>query len=143
MAAHNYANTSVEMVVYDDPLHVSERVAVAAFLAGYSGGTRTSYTTDLRIFTGWCHEHRLNLFSVKRAHLELSGRWMEQEGRMASTIARRLSTLVVVLQVLPDRRHHRQEPRRQYSPAQSQRRVSNSGLGSQRTRSVVGAGWFG
>ena len=93
MAAHNYANTSVEMVVYDDPLHVSERVAVAAFLAGYSGGTRTSYTTDLRIFTGWCHEHRLNLFSVKRAHLELFGRWMEQEGRMASTIARRLSTL--------------------------------------------------
>ena len=42
MAAHNYANTSVEMVVYDDPLHVSERVAVVAFLAGYSGGTRTS-----------------------------------------------------------------------------------------------------
>ena len=66
---------------------------VAAFLAGYSGGTRTSYTTGLRIFTGWCHEHRLNLFSVKRAHLELFGRWMEQEGRMASTIARRLSTL--------------------------------------------------
>ena len=39
----------------EDPLLVSERVAVAAFLAGYSGGTRVSYTTDLRIFAGWCH----------------------------------------------------------------------------------------
>ena len=90
MAATNYTNTSsTEIVVYDDPLHVSERVAVAAFLAGYRGGTRTSYTTDLRIFACWCHDHHLNLFNVKRAHLELFGRWMEQEGRMASTIARR------------------------------------------------------
>jgi len=94
MAATNYTNaSSAEIVAYEDPLHVSERVAIAAFLAGYSGGTRTSYTTDLRIFADWCHDHHLNLFSVKRAHLELFGRWMEQEGRMASTIARRLSTL--------------------------------------------------
>ena len=35
MAYTNYSNTSSdEIVVYDDPLHVSERVAVAAFLAG-------------------------------------------------------------------------------------------------------------
>ena len=94
MAATNSTNTSSsEIVVYDDPLLVSERVAVAAFLAGYSGSTRTSYTTDLRIFASWCHDHHLNLLNVKRAHLELFGRWMEQEGRMPSTIARRLSTL--------------------------------------------------
>jgi hypothetical protein len=75
MAATNYTNTpSAEIVAYDDPLLVSERVAVAAFLAGYSGGTRTSYTTDLRILAGWCHDHRLNLLNVKRAHLELFGR---------------------------------------------------------------------
>ena len=44
MAAPNYTNTSsAEIVVYDDPLLVSERVAVAAFLAGYAGSTRTSY----------------------------------------------------------------------------------------------------
>ena len=64
----------------EDPLLVSERVAVAAFLAGYSGGTRVSYTTDLRIFAGWCHDSELNLLNVKRAHLELFARWMEQEG---------------------------------------------------------------
>lgn len=94
MAASNFTHDSpVELVAYEDPLKLSERVAVASFLAGYSGGTRSSYTTDLRIFTEWCHAHSLTLFTVKRAHLELFGRWMEQEGRMASTIARRLSTL--------------------------------------------------
>ncbi len=31
-----------EIVRLEDPLLVSERVAVAAFLAGYSGGTRVS-----------------------------------------------------------------------------------------------------
>ena len=90
---NNTSELSVEIVRSEDPLVISERVAVAAFLAGYSGGTRVSYTTDLRIFASWCHEHHLNLLNVKRAHLELFGRWMEQEGRMPSTIARRLSTL--------------------------------------------------
>ena len=94
MADTNHTTSlTAEIVRYDDPLLVSERVAVAAFLAGYSGGTRTSYCTDLRIFAGWCHDHDLNLLMVKRAHLELFGRWMEQQGRMPSTIARRLSTL--------------------------------------------------
>jgi site-specific recombinase XerD len=46
----------------------------------------------LRIFAAWCHDHGINLLSVKRPHLETFARWMEQEGRMASTIGRRLST---------------------------------------------------
>ena len=92
--ADNHPNALPAQIVRpDNPLLISERVAVAAFLAGYSGGTRTSYTTDLRIFAGWCHDRELNLLNVKRAHLELFARWMEQEGRMPSTIARRLSTL--------------------------------------------------
>jgi hypothetical protein len=65
MADNKHHNApSAEIVRYDDPLLVSERVAVAAFLAGYSGGTRISYTTDLRIFAGWCHDHDLNLLNV-------------------------------------------------------------------------------
>jgi integrase/recombinase XerD len=62
-------------------------------LAGYSGNTRTSNTTDLRLFTGWCADNRLQLLEVRRAHLEIFARTMEQEGRMRSTVARRLSTL--------------------------------------------------
>ena len=84
---------TVEVVRYDDPVMITERVAVAAFLAGYSDPTRQSYATDVRIFTTWCHDHGVNLLNVKRPHLETFGRWMEQQGRMPSTIGRRLSTL--------------------------------------------------
>ena len=72
---------------------ITERVAVAAFIAGYTDPTRRSYATDLRIFAGWCHDHGVNLLNVKRPHLETFARWMEQQGRMPSTIGRRLSTL--------------------------------------------------
>ena len=68
-------------------------LAVAGFLAGYGGSTRTSYGTDLRLFADWTHDHNLTLFNVRRAHLELFGRSMEENGRMRSTVARRLSTL--------------------------------------------------
>ncbi len=67
--------------------------AVAGFLAGYCGSTRRSYATDLKLFAAWCEEGKLELFGVRRAHLELFGRWMEETGRMRSTVARRLSTL--------------------------------------------------
>ena len=84
--------TAVAVILVDDPLR-TEAMAVAGFLAGYCGSTRRSYATDLRLFSAWCHEAKLSLFSVRRAHLELFGRWMEERGRMRSTIARRLSTL--------------------------------------------------
>jgi hypothetical protein len=67
--------------------------AIAGFLAGYYGSTRRSYATDLRLFAAWCGEANLALFGVCRAHLELFGRWMEENGKMRSTVARRLSTL--------------------------------------------------
>jgi site-specific recombinase XerD len=69
------------------------RAAVAGFLAGYCGSTRRSYATDLRLFAAWCEEAKLELFAVRRAHLELFGRWMEETGRTRSAVARRLSTL--------------------------------------------------
>lgn len=72
--------------------HYSDQTR-AGFLAGYGGATRRSYATDLRIFADWCSEANLELFAVRRAHLELFGRWMEETGRMRSTVARRLSTL--------------------------------------------------
>ena len=84
---------TVEVVSYDDPTIITERVAVAAFIAGYTHPTRRSYGTDQRIFASWCHDHGINLFEVKRPHLETFARWMEQQGRMPSTIGRRLSTL--------------------------------------------------
>ncbi len=79
------------VVLIDDATHV--RSAVDGFLAGYCGSTRRSYATDVRLFAAWCEEAKLELFKVRRAHLELFGRWMEEAGRMRSTVARRLSTL--------------------------------------------------
>jgi integrase/recombinase XerD len=37
----------------------AERLALAGFLAGYSGMTRAAYELDLRQFTTWCQQHRL------------------------------------------------------------------------------------
>ncbi len=42
--------TTAELVSYEDPSVITERVAVGGFLAGYTGDTRTDCTTDLRIF---------------------------------------------------------------------------------------------
>jgi len=33
----------------------TERLALAGFLAGYSGLTRQAYELDLRQYTSWCH----------------------------------------------------------------------------------------
>ena len=75
------------------PARPSKRGAIAGFWPGYSGNTRVSYTTDLRWFAGWCADNRIRLLDVRRAHLEMFARTMEQDGRMRSTVARRLSSL--------------------------------------------------
>ena len=84
---------SAELVRIDYPLDFTERAAIAGFLAGYTGNTLVSYTTDLRLFVEWCTSNDLRLMEVRRAHLEIFGRTMEADGRMRSTVARRLSTL--------------------------------------------------
>ncbi len=55
--------------------------------------TPGSYTTDLHLFAAWCADREVRLLEVRRAHLEMFARTMEQEGRMRSNVARRLSTL--------------------------------------------------
>ena len=86
-------STTVELVRVDEPLGATERGAIAGFLAGYTGNTLVSYTTDLRLFVEWCITNDVRVFEVRRAHLEIFGRTMEADGRMRSTVARRLSTL--------------------------------------------------
>ena len=89
------ATTVAVLVRTEELLDARERAMIAGFLAGYSGTTRISYTTDLRQFVTWCTNSsvRLRLLDVKRAHLETFARHMEADGRMRSTVARRLSTL--------------------------------------------------
>ena len=76
------------------PLFDEARLAVAGYLARYSAPTRRSYTTDLRQFFSWCAQVELGIFELKRAHIELWARSMEEKGLGRATIGRRLSTIV-------------------------------------------------
>lgn len=75
--------------VFTDP----ERLALAAFLAGYRGLTREAYALDIRQFVRWTDSHQLKLFSVRRADIELYARALEEAGRARATVARRLCTV--------------------------------------------------
>ena len=59
----------------------TERLALAGFLAGYSGLTRQAYELDLRQYAGWCHQHHLRLFQARRADIECFARDLEIRGR--------------------------------------------------------------
>jgi hypothetical protein len=45
---------SIEVVAVEPLFTEPERIALAGFLAGYSGLTRDAYALDLRTFTAWC-----------------------------------------------------------------------------------------
>jgi integrase/recombinase XerD len=71
----------------------TERLALAGFLAGYSGLTRGAYALDLRQFASWCHQHHLCLFGARRADIEYFARDLEARGRARATVTRRLCTI--------------------------------------------------
>ena len=75
--------------VLSDP----EQLALAGFLAGYSGLTREAYALDLRQFAAWCAAHSLRLFQARRADIEYFGRDLEAAGRARATVTRRLCTV--------------------------------------------------
>ena len=70
-----------------------ERLAVAGFLAGYTGLTREAYALDLRQYASWCQQHHLRLFQARRADIECFARDLEARGRARATITRRLCTV--------------------------------------------------
>jgi site-specific recombinase XerD len=68
----------------------AERLALAGFLAGYSGLTRQAYALDLRQYASWCSQHHLQLFGARRADIECFARELEARGRARATVTRRL-----------------------------------------------------
>jgi site-specific recombinase XerD len=87
------SQSTTTIVIPERPLFDEARLAIAGFLARYSGSTRATYAADLRYFFAWCAECRLNAFEAKRGHLELWARMMEESGLARSTIGRRISTV--------------------------------------------------
>ncbi len=71
----------------------TERLALAGFLAAYSGLTRQAYELDLRQYVAWCQSHQLRLFAARRADIECFARDLEARGRARATITRRLCTV--------------------------------------------------
>jgi site-specific recombinase XerD len=71
-----------------DPL----RLAVAAYLARYTGSSRDHAHCDLRCFLVWCAERGLDPLAASRVHLELYIRWMQEVRKFKpSTVSRRFS----------------------------------------------------
>ncbi len=85
--------SSAAIAVIEPAFSETEKLALAGFLAGYSGMTREAYTLDLRQFTAWCRQRQLRLFAARRADIERFARDLEAAGRARATITRRLSTI--------------------------------------------------
>jgi integrase len=70
------------------------RLAVAAYLARFKGSSREHTSSDLRWFLAWCAERGLDPLAVRRAHLELYLRWMQEVRHFKpSTVSRRFSVV--------------------------------------------------
>jgi hypothetical protein len=50
-------STSTALATRNELFSANEQLALAGFLAGYSGLTRDAYTLDLRQCVAWCTEH--------------------------------------------------------------------------------------
>lgn len=88
------ATTTTQLVPPTAPPFDEARLAIGGFLARYSGSTRSGYACDLRAWFAWCAQGN-HVFSVRRVHIELYARWMEEDRHLArATIGRRLSTVV-------------------------------------------------
>jgi integrase/recombinase XerD len=71
------------------------RLATIAYLARYKGDSRMHTESDLRIYLAWCAERRLDPLMVRRAHVEMYVRWLQEIRRFRpSTVSRRLSVVV-------------------------------------------------
>jgi integrase/recombinase XerD len=84
---------SVDLVPATPVFTNTERLALAGFLAGYSGLTRQAYELDLRQFASWCGQHHLQLFQARRPDIECFARGLEAKGKARATVTRRLCTI--------------------------------------------------
>jgi site-specific recombinase XerD len=87
------APRSTAIAVTEPVFSTQEQLALAGFLAGYTGLTREAYALDLRQFTAWCQLYHLRVFQARRADIECFARDLEARGRARATITRRLCTV--------------------------------------------------
>jgi integrase/recombinase XerD len=93
MTTTTTSSPSAAIAVAEPVFTNAERLALAGFLAGYSGLTRQAYELDLRQYASWCYQHHLRLFQARRADIECFARDLETRGRARATVTRRLCTV--------------------------------------------------
>jgi site-specific recombinase XerD len=86
-------STSAVVAIAEPMFSSQERLALAGFLAGYTGLTREAYALDLRQYATWCHQRHIRLFEARRADIECFARDLEAKGRARATVTRRLCTI--------------------------------------------------
>jgi|SRR5215831_18756620 len=86
-------STSTAVAAVEPVFTGAERLALAGFLAGYTGLTREAYALDLRQYVSWCQQRGIRLFQARRTDIECFARDMEARGRARATITRRLCTI--------------------------------------------------
>ncbi len=70
------------------------RLAVAAYLARFTGPSRIHTESDLRVYLAWCAERGGDPLAAGRAQVELYVRWMQEVRRFKpSTVSRRMSVV--------------------------------------------------
>jgi hypothetical protein len=67
------------------------RLAVAAYLARFTGSSREHTESDLRCYLTWCAGRGLDPLAAQRPHLELYIRWMQEIRRFRPLLAAYLS----------------------------------------------------
>ncbi len=87
------SSPSTVIAVAEPAFTNAERLALAGFLAGYTGLTRDAYALDLRQYASWCQQHHVRLFDARRADIECFARDLEARGRARATVTRRLCTI--------------------------------------------------
>src|SRR6266516_5202937 len=72
----------------------SYALAVAGYLARFTGASRQHTETDLRCYLSWCAERGLESLTVLRPNLQLYIRWMQEIRHLKpSTVSRRFSVV--------------------------------------------------
>jgi hypothetical protein len=129
--------TSATVATVEPVFTEPERLALAGFLAGYTGLTREAYALDLRQYASWCQQNQLPLPGPSRRHRMLRPRPGSPRPRPGHhhppPVHHRR-----VLQVRRRRRPARAFTSRSCPPSPLGLRVTRHQHGPQRTRRAAG-----
>jgi integrase/recombinase XerD len=90
----NFVDLTSVPSAYPEPFTGQLRLAVAAYLARFTGSSREHTASDLRCYLAWCGGRGLDPLAARRPHLELYIRWMQETRQFKPlTVSRRFSVV--------------------------------------------------